>query len=208
MTIAVSSVLSRAFTLLLDETAIRWPRAELLNSINDGVLEMAVLNPLLFTGRATMPLEQGVYQTIPAGKRHLNRIISNTTGSAVRMVTQGFLDVQDPNWYSATSAAPVRYIVLEQLNSKHFLCSPPNDGTGELDAIFTIDPPEYGVDDTIDLDSTYGNPLLSFVLYRAFLKDADTSDDARANKHYETFVKQMAMAVMGEAQAKPEAREL
>ena len=202
MTIAVSSVLSRAFTLLLDETAIRWPRAELLNSINDAVLEMAVLNPLLFTSRATMPLEQGVYQSIPAGKRHLNRIISNTGGTAVRVVSQGFLDAQNPNWYSETDEVGVKYIVLEELNSKHFLCSPPNDGTGSLDAIFTIDPPDYGIADTIDLDSTYGNPLLSFVLYRAFLKDADTSDDGRANKHYETFVQQMAMAVMGEAQAK------
>ena len=202
MTIAVSSVLTRAVTLLLDETAIRWPQEELLNSVNDAVLAMAVLNPLLYTARATMSLEAGVYQTIPAGKRHLNRIISNTSGSAVRVVSQGFLDVQDPDWYGGTQKPVVKYIVLEQFNSKHFLCAPPNNGAGKLDAIFTIDPPKYGLDDSIDLDSTYGNPLLSFVLYRAFLKDAETSDDARSTKHYETFVQQMAQAVLGEAQAK------
>jgi len=44
--------------------------------------------------------------------------------------------------------------------------------------------------------------LLAFVLYRAFLKDADTSDDAKANTYYETFTRQMGGSVIGEAQAK------
>lgn len=202
MTIAISSILSRASTLLLDETAVRWPQAELLNWLNDGVLEMASMKPLLFLERASMPMAVGVYQTIPAGKRHLHRIISNVSGPVVRVAEQQVLDSQEPNWYGKTTVATVKYIVLESLNTKNFLCYPPNDGTGQLDAIFTVDPSVYAADGSIDIDSTYGNPLLAFVLYRAFLKDADTSDEAKANTYYETFARQMSGSVLGEAQAK------
>ena len=88
MTIAISSILSRASTLLLDETAVRWPQAELLIHLNDGVLEMASMKPLLFLERATMDLSAGVYQSIPAGKRHLHRVISNASGPVVRIFAQ------------------------------------------------------------------------------------------------------------------------
>ena len=202
MTIAISSILSRASTLLLDETAVRWPQAELLNWLNDGVLEMASMKPLLFLERATMPMAQGVYQTIPAGKRHLHRIISNVAGPVVRLAEQQVLDSQEPSWYGKAAVPTVKYIVLEKLDSKHFLCYPPNDGTGQLDAVFTVDPSVYAADGSIDIDSTYGNPLLSFVLYRAFLKDADTSDEAKATAYYQMFTQQLGGSVMGEAQAK------
>jgi hypothetical protein len=202
MTIAVSSILSRASTLLLDETATRWPQAELLNWLNDGILEMASMKPLLFTGRSTMPLAVGVYQTIPSGKRHLHRVISNVAGPVVRLADQQALDSQEPNWYGKTGVPTVKYIILEQLDSKHFLCYPPNDGNGQLDAVFTIDPPVMAANGSLDIDSTYGNPLLAFVLYRAFLKDADTSDDAKATMYYETFGRQLGGSVIGEAQAK------
>lgn len=202
MTIAISSILSRASTLLLDETAVRWPQAELLNAVNDGVLEISALKPLLFTARATMPLVAGVYQTIPAGKRHLHRVISNQAGPVVRLAAQKDLDSQEPNWYAQPKVATVKYVILEQLNGRNFLCYPPNNGSGQLDAIFTIDPPSFAANGSIDIDSTYGNPLLSFVLHRAFLKDADTSDEAKATAYYEAFTRQMAISVMGDAQAK------
>jgi hypothetical protein len=202
MTIAISSILSRASTLLLDETAVRWPQAELINWVNDGILEMASMKPLLFLARVSMPMATGVYQTIPAGKRHLHRVISNVGGPVVRLMDQQILDTQEPDWYIKTPVVLVKYIMLEPLNAKNFLCYPPNDGTGQLDAIFTVDPAEYAAGDMIDIDSTYGNPLLAFVLYRAFLKDADTSDEAKANTYYETFARQLGGSVVGDAQAK------
>jgi hypothetical protein len=202
MTIAISSILSRASTLLLDETAVRWPQAELLNAVNDGVLEIATMKPLLFTARATMPLVAGVYQTIPAGKRHLHRVISNQAGPVVRLANQKDLDSQEPNWYAKPQVPTVKYVILERLDGRNFLCYPPNNGSGQLDAVFTVDPPSYAADASIDIDSTYGNPLLSFVLHRAFLKDADTSDEAKAAAYYETFTKQMGVSVIGDSQAK------
>ena len=202
MTIAISSILSRASTLLLDETAIRWPQVELLTHLNDGVLEMASMKPLLFTARASMSLVAGVYQTIPAGNRHLHRVISNVSGPVVRLVDQQMLDAQEPKWHSNTQVTEVKYVILERLDGRNFLCYPPNNGSGQLDAVFTVDPPSFAAGGSIDIDSTYGNPLLAFVLYRAFLKDADTSNEAKAAAYYETFTRQMGVSVIGDAQAK------
>ena len=202
MTILVASILSRASTLLLDETSVRWPQAELLYWVNDGILEMSSLMPMLFTERATMNLVAGVYQTVPAGKRHLHRVISNIAGPMVRLASQKDLDAQEPSWYGMTATKSVKYVMVEKLNSKNFLCYPPNLGTGQLDAVFTVDPSSYAADGSIDIDSTYGNPLLAFVLHRAFLKDADTVDEAKANAYYESFGRYMGGSVMGDAQAK------
>tara|TARA_B110000908_G_scaffold171251_1_gene233315 strand:- start:1257 stop:1877 length:621 start_codon:yes stop_codon:yes gene_type:complete len=200
MTIAIAPILNRASTLLLDGTGVRWPQTELLDWLNDGVLEIATMKPLLFTARSTMPIAAGVFQTIPAGTRQLHRIIANIAGPVVRIVPEKVINSQDPGWYEKTPTALVKYVILEEFNSKHFLCYPPNDGTGQLDAVFSIDPPVLVADGTIDIDLVYSNPLLAFVLYRAFLKDADTSDDAKAAAYYETFSHHMGLSVVGEAQ--------
>ena len=200
MTIAVAPILNRASTLLLDGTGVRWPHEELLHWLNDGVLEIATMKPLLFTARSTMPIAAGVFQTIPAGTRQLHRIIANIAGPVVRIVQEKVINSQDPGWYENTPTSNVKYAILDEFNSKHFLCYPPNDGTGQLDAVFSVDPPVFAADGTIDIDLVYSNPLLAFLMYRAFLKDADTSDDAKAAAYYEMFSRHMSLSVIGEAQ--------
>lgn len=202
MALSVAPILSRASTLLHDETEIRWSTTELLSYLNDGLLQISSLLPLLFTERATVTLDAGVYQAVPDGKRHLHRVISNGTGQIVREATQVSLDSQEPNWYARNPVSVVKYVINANLNHGNYLCYPPNDGTGQLDAIFTIDPPVASADSTIAIDSTYANHLLMFTLHRAFLKDSDALDQTKSDMYFESFQRYMAGSVMGDAQAR------
>ena len=204
MTIPVAPLLGRASTLLFDETAIRWPSIELVDALNDGLLQMSALMPLLFTERTIMALEAGVYQTLPLNKRHLHRVISNATGQTVRHADQNTLDSQEPNWYGKAQTKLVKYTIPDPINPRSFLCYPPNDGNGQLDVVFTVYPPTASAGSTIEIDSIYGNALLAFVLHRAFLKDADTADQGKADMYFESFSRYMAGSVIGNAQAKEE----
>ena len=201
MTIAVSSILSRAATRLFEETAVRWPSAELLVWVQDGLAEMSLMKPTLFVEKKTLLLSGSVVQTLPDGTRHIHRIINNTGGKAIRVIALSLLEAQDPNWAARPATADVKYVMIDDGDPKTFLCSPPNDGNGSIDALCTVEPPQIAADGTISLDSPYANPLVSYVLYRAYMKDSDVGDAAEADKHYATFARQMGASVVGDAQA-------
>jgi hypothetical protein len=202
MTITVSSILSRAATLLLDETGVRWPSTELLLWAQDGLYEMALLKPTLFTELRALSLVAGTVQSLPDGVRHIHRIISNTNGPVVRIIDRRLLDSQQPNWPAAVANTTVKYVMTEDFDEKHFYCSPPNTGTGSIQTICTVEPAQIAADSVIAIDAPYANPILSYVLYRAFQKDADTSDEAKAQSYYETFTRQMSGSVLGDGQTK------
>ena len=202
MTITVSSILSRAATLLLDETGVRWPSTELLLWAQDGLNEMALIKPTLFTELRALSLTAGAVQSVPNGVRHIHRIIANTNGPVVRIIDRRLLDAQQPNWPTAVADITVKYVMIEDFDEKHFYCSPPNTGAGSIQAICTVEPAQIAAGGTIAIDAPYANPILSYVLYRAFQKDADTSDTAKAQSYYETFARQMSSSVLGDGQTK------
>lgn len=190
--ITVSSLLNRAAIILQDPTNIRWPQVELLDWVNDGQREIALYKPNAFVKNTSMLLVAGTKQTLPADGVSLVDVVrnmgttGNTPGTAVRAVTREILDSQLANWHSSTASATVRHYVYTPLDPKTFYVYPPQPTTGQnqVEIAYAANPTDATLGSTITLDDVYLTALLSYVLYRAYGKDAEYANNAQAAQAY------------------------
>lgn len=194
-TVVAQTILDRAEVIIQDTTNIRWPVSELLGWLSDGQREIVSRRPDAYVQTAAQLLVAGTRQTIPAAGYQFVRATRNmgtagtTPGRAVRKVPMDMLDSQTPLWHSATPAATTLHYVYDPREPKAFYVYPPATGTTYLEVTYSAVPADIAtVGSTITLDDVYANPLLDYVLYRAYSKDAtDIGNAERAVAHFQAF---------------------
>ena len=194
--ITALSLIERAGTIIQDETNIRWPQDELLKWLNDGQREIVLHKPSSYPQDGTKSLVAGTKQTIPTDGIALIDIPRNEVGKkrAIRIVEREILDAQRPEWHDETPSQEVRHYVFDNRNPKHFFVYPPNNGSGEVNVIYSAAPVDIGIGDTITIDDIYANALLDYIIYRASTKDADYAlNDRRAEAMYRTFLNSLGV---------------
>jgi hypothetical protein len=193
-TILASAILSRAATIIQDETNTRWPEAELLKWLNDGQREIVLLKPDSYAQNEAMELVVGTKQSIPAAGLSLIDVVRNmgvdgeTPGRAIRLIKRKILDEQVPDWHSEEADNEVKHFTFDDRDPKRFYVYPPSDGTTEVEVVYASSPADVIITDPVTLDDIYSNALLDYVLYRAYQKDADYAvNDARVANAYQSF---------------------
>lgn len=215
-----AEIMTRVRRLAQDETSVRWPLAELCMWINDGMREIVLQKPSALSKNQVVNLQLGTYQVIPADAITLLRAIRNiktlvgdvrTGGTAVTMVARAVLDAQQRDWHDTTILPfkkEVRHVIFDEEDTRSFYVYPGNDGTGKLEAVFSMEPPpiviaggaeaealaSYDID--VPLSAVYVNALVDYVLYRAYGKDAAFAGNTqRAALHYQQFANSIGVKV-------------
>lgn len=207
-TINAKAILERASTIIQDETNIRWPPEELLDWLNDAQREIVRIKPDAFAKNEARQLTQGTKQELaPDGialidvPRNMG-IDGQTPGKVIRQIPRRQLDDQRPDWHSQDPAQEVDHFMFDSRDPKHFYVWPPSDGNGYAEQIYSSAPDEVTdpESETITLDDVYANTILDFILYRAYMKDADYAGNAqRAAAAYNSFLQ--ALGLQGQVQA-------
>lgn len=180
MTVAASAIVNRARDVLIDAGAVRWVDAELLRWVSDGQRAVVMAIPSASSTRATVALAAGTKQSIPNDGYILlsvdrNNVTGGTApGRAVRIVSRELVENFNPDWHSATADPIVQVYVFDPNTPREYFVSPPNDGTGFVDLVYSKMPTELvAKTDNLSVDDIYQTPLVDYVLYRAFQKDSD-----------------------------------
>ncbi len=221
MTTLASAILLRAQTIILDETNVRWPLAELLLWLNDAQREVVIQKPSALSKNVALALQVGTYQPVPDEYLGLLRIVRNlqsaanapvrTGGRAIRIVSREVLDTQTPDWHDPTHIPykrEVKHYTYDEQDPMSFYVYPGNDGTGVIEAIMAGNPTPIALaqnadpllldsyEIALDLPDIYANAVLDFVLYRAYSKDAQFAGNAqRAALHYQQFANSLGIKV-------------
>ena len=220
MTVLASDIITRAQTIVQDTTGVRWPTAELLHWLNDGQREVANVKPSATAFNTVVNLQQGTLQQIGAGNLSLLRVIRNlktpvTTPRigtrAVRMVSLDVMDAQNPRWHDPTAfpyTKEVKHCCFDAIDPTAFYVFPGNDGTGAMEVTMSRMPEDIAAASApISLPDIYRNPLLDYVLFRAYQKDADQVANAeRSANHYELFAASITAKVTNESTVNPNTR--
>lgn len=212
MALAAQDVLSRARTVLQDAGSVRWSLPELLDWINDGLRAIALYKPSAISETTVIALSEGTYQELAEGQQLL-RVTRNITsavdatprtgGPVITPVAREIIDAQMPNWHDSSAmpfSATVRHVISDIMDPRMFYVFPGNDGTGKIEATVSKEPvkveplagdtsdiTKYAVD--LPINPIYQEPLLDFVLYRAFSKDMQMAGSAqRSVAHYQNFM--------------------
>lgn len=212
-TMTVDSILSRANTLLNDAAWTRWPKQELLDYYNDAAKAIVLMRPDAYTKSATFSCTAGARQTLPADALRLIEVVRNDAGSVIRYVPRKALDESYPDWHAAVNANKVSAYTYDERDPKTFYLYPGPASAHGVDVIYSVAPKSKTLAEVenaspaiTDLDDIYINPLIDFILHRAFSKDSEYSANSnRAAGHYNAFLQQLGDKVntdAGMAQAK------
>lgn len=185
-----SEIIDRARIVLNDADGIRWLDAEFFKWINDGQRVIALVRPDSCVANTTLTLVAGSKQTLPADGLRLLDVVRNIAvdGSgarAVRHVDRDVLDTQNPSWHTDTGAQLVKNYSYDNRDPKNFYVYPPALVTSRLELIYSKNPTDVtALGSAIAVADIYADPLLNYVLYRAYSKDAEFAQNFQLSAGY------------------------
>lgn len=227
MSLTAQSIVQRAVQVLQDTTSVRWPVDELVRWLNDGQREIVLFRPdsnskvatgtLAVGTRQDMTTMTGVSSNNPA---KLIRVIRNMAATsakkAVRLVEREILDSQNPGWHAATGSVDVVHYIFDEDDPRAFYVYPPATALAQLEILFSAYPIDVaaptgsdytGVTGNIGVADIYGNALLDYILYRAYLKDSEYAGNAqRAVAHYTALANSLGIELKGTLMVSPNAQ--
>lgn len=203
MSVSVQSIVDRVQITLQDTTGVRWPVAsELVLWVNDAQREIALFKPDASAKNTTVTLVAGTKQSIPNDGNRLLRIVRNmsaasggTGARAVRIVDREVLDAQSPTWHDPTATgdaahgAIIKHYIYDDSNPINFYVYPGVTGSAFVEIIYSANPVSVTQSDNLDIPDIYGNAVVNYVLYSAYMKDAEyVGNSQRAANHYQLFM--------------------
>lgn len=215
--VKVVDLISKAQTLLLDATGVRWPVLELQGWLNDSYRDTVNLRPDCNTQTGSFACAAGPRQILTAQFAQALRLIEVVRNiaptsdlRAVRLISRSSLDSQIRDWYGSTQAVTVEYYMYDPRLPKEFLVYPPASSSAQLEVVYSTMPLAHTLTqvqlqdpataEVIRIDDSFANALLDYMLYRAFSKDAEVQGNAtRAVAHFQAF--QNALGVKGQTEA-------
>lgn len=203
MSVSVQSIVDRVQITLQDTTGVRWPvTSELVLWVNDAQREIALFKPDASAKNTTVTLVAGTKQSIPNDGNRLLRVVRNmsaavdgTGARAVRIVDREVLDAQSPTWHDPTvtgdaaHGAIVKHYIYDDTNPTNFYVYPGVTGSAFVEIIYSANPVSVTQSDNLDIPDIYGNAVVNYVLYSAYMKDAEYAGNSqRAANHYQLFM--------------------
>lgn len=195
MTIAASEIILRAGHHLQDTDHIRWTVEELVSWINEAA--KAVVTRRLDAGAVidNLPLVAGTKQTLAADIYRLIDITRNmgdgaTPGRAVVRVDRNLLDSIRPDWHTDAQNAVTRNFMYDgERNPTVFFVYPPAVNGKSLEAVVAKFPDDIADEaGEVDLEASFEESILNYVLYRCYAKDSEFGDPAKAVAQYNAFL--------------------
>jgi len=207
----VSDILARAGRLLSDPTHVRWAEDELIDYINDAQKQIVLLRPDANSRNESLKLANGSKQTIPALGLQLLRVTrnmgadGNTPGRVIYPTLRSALDAETPEWHTRTGAAIQHYIYDPDVDRKIFYVYPSVSGSWYVEISYSSTPADVTSSaHTLELNDQYINPIIDWVLYRAWAKDAEYAGNVqRAQMHESSFYQQLGVKAESSAMANP-----
>jgi len=204
-TVKVTDIIRRVEDVLQD-TNIRWPRTELQNWMNESYLAITLARPDANAKTGSFTCAAGTRQVLssefPSSLRLLDvtrNLATNSGYKVIRLVARSVLDDQRPAWHAETGTTAIQHFTFDPRQPKEFFVYPPATTAAEIEVVYTDSPGATALTQTqldpagsdttvILLDDIYMSPMIDWILYRAYSKDAEYgANEQRAQAAYGAF---------------------
>ncbi len=177
--LTVTAVIQRFSHLVQDQEHVRWTEPELLQWLSDGQIAVVMARPSAYARTVVHKLVSGSRQVLHDGAITLLDVVRNvaadgqTPGRAIRLVDRRVLDEQLPDWHAVPQSARIVHATHYAGDPKTFFVYPPAIAGSCIELTFSDTPPDVTQStDKLSLDRLYLAPLVDYLLYRAYAKDA------------------------------------
>lgn len=196
-----NDVISRARILLNDQDGTRWLDGELTSWINDAQKLIAMTRPDASVSNSTVTLAAGTKQTLPTSGFRLLDVVRNISatgagGRAIRYVDREVMDSQDPFWHGSTEKDIIKHYIYDNRDPKNYYVYPPAVAGTKIEIMYSVSPAEVVYDGTnattiaaslntvLTVSDIYLEAVLNYVMYRAYSKDAEFSQNPQLAAGY------------------------
>jgi hypothetical protein len=190
MAVLAQSIISRVRTQLVDTNTAnqQWSDTEMLRWLSDGQRTIVAASPSASAIRANITLAAGTKQKLPDDAHLLLDVERNVGGRAIRKADEATIDAFSPDWHAATPTTAVKHYLFNQFMPVDFYVYPPNDGTGEIEVIYSRDPPELtSLNDPLTVTPIYQTALVDYLMFRCHQKDSDYAANSAAQGYLALF---------------------
>ncbi len=210
MSIDVLDIVAQARVTLIDTDSVTWDDSELIEYFNRGVQAACNIKPDLHVVTQLIELAAGAKQILPENGLQLFDIVYDATSeSAVTQVQRQLLGDSRPNWLSMTPTASVRHFMADNDNVKTFWVYPPNNGSGEVMAVFGAVPDEVtGTPYTSPLELNYSPAMHAYICSLALAKNTKRQDLTKSAQWMQTFVSLISGKTQTQLAVAPKATQL
>lgn len=214
-----SSLIDRVSEVLQDVGRTTWTEQQLLEWANDAVRSLVLVRPDTTAVKESVALVDGTSQRL-IGANDLRFIQATrnmgSSGSIPgRAITQGdvrAMDAYNPSWHTDSSGQEVRHYFFDEARPREFWVYPPVSlalGPVYVEVVKSVVPGVItAVGDTVPVDDIYAPALIEWMLYRAFIRDADdTPSVTRATWHFRGFFNLLQVKMRADMAIHPKVRE-
>ncbi|WP_257293456.1 DUF6682 family protein [Endozoicomonas sp. YOMI1] len=187
----VIAIIQRVRNLLQDNTPVpRWTNSDLLDAYNEALLAVVQNRPDVNSQLLAYTCQAQAVQSLPPGTYRLLDIVDNpTTGRTVIATTRNSLDSLLPNWTTATGTE-VEQFVYDQKSPAVFYVYPVPPADHQLNLLVSQAPARIAITDfetdtqQFSLDELWLNPVINYMLFRAFSMDMETEANMQQAQSY------------------------
>lgn len=168
MTTTVTSVISRAATILQDVAMSRWTQAMHLTNLNEGMLALVNIKPDANTKTATVALVAGAKQTMPADCIGIVELRQNQNGASILPCDRGALDAFSHLWMTTPTANTVKHYMDDPQPSTFYVYPAQSASPASVVMTYVAIPATVAYGDNIGVRDIYADSLVSYLLYKAY----------------------------------------
>lgn len=198
-TTTLKTVIDRCKTTLQEVTSdgTRWSNNELVDWAGEFYQFASSMNPGEFSDMREFQCVAGTKQDAPGDMVQVLDIIRNLEGSKAPIIasTKNVLDSTRRGWHGEVPTNSQEVFILDERYPRQFYVWPPASAGSLIEIAGVVIPEKHSLADysggvaVIKCSDRLVPPMVDYVLFRAYSKDADFAGNAnRANVHYTTCV--------------------
>mgnify|MGYP001810202036 CR=1 FL=1 len=184
MTVAAATIIADAHTILFDPDGTRWPATELVGYLDLAQLKIVEARPDQYARVREVTLAPGYRQTLADDIYALLDIPNNATGQFKRITKTDMvkLDMVLPGWRKRPATVEIVHFMHNLNEPRSFYVYPPAQAGSKVELLAAEYPPHLpaatgpkatSVTGNIVLGDKWRDALFNFVMFKAYLKDAE-----------------------------------
>jgi len=179
---------------------------------NSALRSLVLVRPDSSVKRTSVQLAAGTHQDVPAEAIRLLAINRNmgTDGSTVgRIITPigtELLNLTNQLWHQATAKTYIDHYMLDDENPRSFFVTPPVHATTAVyvEMEYSWIPTVYtATTDAIVVSDVYANPMIAWMLYKAYTVDDEEVNFQKGQAHLTEFMNLLQVELQGGLRVSP-----
>lgn len=191
-------VVLKAQRLLNDVHGTQWEFDELVDWLNEGQRQICILRPDASSSHIEVNLVPGTKQLTDSATLRVLDVVRNVGDRAITFTERQIMDDFNSSWHLSTPSPIVKHWMYDDRAPTVFYVFPPQPASpGAIEMVVSVSPPDCtladingeSVDSTIQISDVYESPLINFIVYRSYSKDATyTVRGGKADAAWDKFL--------------------